>query len=210
MNKELAASIKSDYELLDLPLFKISEKHGVSEIVIQNILNGLTGNGSGKSEMYRNSKWTFTKNDTDIVKDYENGVSMIDIQKKYNIKRNKIYSVIKRYNIPERQVARQNYLKSITLEVDGTIKTYPSVESAARQTGIPSDFLHKLKNEQVFGLGKTSTRDVAIVYDKPRIDKLERCAELVGLIFYGGTLTDKAKFGEELKLLIQNLGYGEL
>jgi hypothetical protein len=109
--------------------------------------------------------------------------------------------------VPERFAKRAVTLKSITIEHNGVIKTYPSVEAASLDTKIPADFLHKLRRAETFCEGKNSREKVNLIHDLNRLQDLETACELMGKILSEGTISEKFKWGKDLKVLLYNLGY---
>jgi len=209
-NKQLYQSIKEDYEQ-GLTVKQITEKYKIRNAVVERSLSGIVGKGIGKSEKYILRPNRFIKDDTQrqIIADYQNGKDIPEILTKYDITRERLLSLRTKFKIEDRNCKRANISKSITVELNGQLKTYPSIEQCFQQTGIPSDFLNKLKNNQTFGLSKWSETNFCIVHDLDRINKLERASELMGLILHQGSTRDKIEYGVELKQLIFQLGYAD-
>ena len=203
--------IKLEYEENGLSVEDISSKLNVSKTTVQNTLLGKKYNGLGKSDQYikHSNKRLGDQLELEVINDYNSGLEIPKILEKYNIDRARFGYIRQKYNIPDRHSGRCNDLKSITLEIDGAIKTYPSVENASQQTKIPTDFLMKLKHAQTFAVGKWSKENVAIVHDLNRLIRLERASELMGLILNDGSPRDKIDNGKELKRILFELGYSD-
>lgn len=157
----------------------------------------------------RTNKIISTSLQLQIVDEYSNGTPLPELLQKYNISRVNLQYYRNKFNIPERFAKRAATLKSITLEHNGSIKTYPSVEAASIATKIPTDYLHKLRRAENFCEGKNSREQVTLIHDLLRLQDLELACELMGKILSQGTVTDKFQWGNDLKTLLYKLGYSK-
>ncbi len=199
--------VKFEYEEMNMSIESLSQKFNLTEQNVRNILLGKYK--EGKSDLYiKNSHSPLSKQrELDLLNDYNNYVSILEILEKYNITRKRFNYIRQKHNIPDRFGKRCVDLKSITLEYNGQIKTYPSKDQAAKQTGIPIDFITRLNSAKTFAIGKHLNTDIAIVHDLNRLNKLESACELMGMILNEGSTSDKLKWGKELETLILELGY---
>lgn len=195
------AEIKSDYEELGLSVEEIAAKRRIDKKVVRHILAGKRK--SGKSDLYiRRSVHLNKPSHQDVIDDYTGGMDLPKILEKYSFDRTKLKYVLDKYNVPVRNQRRANVSKSLTLEYNGVVKTYPSITSASVQTGLPIDFLSKLKFNKNYAIGKTSTEKVAIVHDLDYLIDLEQCCLLIAEIVKGNTIKENGRLLREL--LIKN------
>jgi len=212
-SEEECLEIKRLFEVEKKRFFEIGNIMKCPADRISDILKGKTYDGKFKSEF----DWKKPQNEPkrlnpitiqQILLDYSNFVPVPEILEKYQISRENLNYYRTRHNIENRR-HRTPSLKSITIESNGTVKTYSSVEQAAKELNVASDYLHKLKRGQNFGNGKYSESNLIIVHSLERLKKLERASELVGKIFHQGSITEKKDYGNELKQLIYDLGYAD-
>lgn len=210
--KEIAQAVKRLFEEEDKTTEQISIDLKISTETVRHILKGKLYDGVGKSDKYLNlnaHKILDQNVQLAVIQDYIDGKPIPEILEEYNISRANLQYYREKFNIPERYLDRAVTLKSITLSIDGEVRTYPSVESASKSLQIPSDFLHKLKRAETFCEGKNSKKDIYLIHDLNRLVKLERSSELMGKILYGGTASEKFEWGNELKTLMFELGYAK-
>jgi len=211
--EEECLEIKRLYEVDKKRYYEISCVMNCDADTISDLLQGKTYKGKFKSDVDWRKEIGLKKRLTEsaishILSDYINFVPIPDILEKYQISGKHLNYYRVKFEVPNRR-HRTPTLKSITIEANGSIKTYSSIELAARELNIASDYIHKLKRGQNFGNGKYSESNLIIVHSLERLEKLERASELVGKIFYQGSITDKKDYGSELKELIYDLGYAD-
>lgn len=203
---EKLSEAKRLFEEEGLNCNQISRKLNIPDNVIRNAISGITYKGFYKVLEY-NGNLTKSQH-LEMLKDYQEFVPILDILSKYGIDRVKFNAIRQKYKIPNRR-HRTPTKSNITLEVDGKLKTYSSIELASKENGFATDFLYKLKRGETYCLGKNANKGVILVHSLDRLEKLERASELVGKIFYQGSITDKKDYGSELKELIYDLGYAD-